>query len=145
MGRNVRVTGENMLSVAKDVISPGIEASFPQVNTSRSQKAKGLIIGFRIKEMTIHTPVYLSGAEVEQVNSFRFLGISITKNLSWSSHISTQVLRRNSLCLVFLIAESVCSAKVRPLVMWTQSQLKGLALGSLLIPSTQLGVDVLHE
>ncbi len=39
----------------------------------------------------LHAPVYISGAEVEQVNSFRFLGISITKNLSWSSYISTLV------------------------------------------------------
>ncbi len=38
-----------------------------------------------------HTPVYISGAEVEQENSFRFLGIHFTKNPSWSSHISTLV------------------------------------------------------
>ncbi len=54
-------------------------------------KTKELIIDFRKKEEKTHTPVYVSGAEVEQVNSFRFLGISITKNLSWSFHISTLV------------------------------------------------------
>ncbi len=53
-------------------------------------KTKELIIDFRkMEEKT--SEVYINGTEVEQVNSFRFLGISITKNLSWSSHISTLV------------------------------------------------------
>ncbi len=55
------------------------------------RKTKELIIDFRKKGEKTHTSVYRSGAEVEQVNSFRFLGISITKNLSWSSHISNLV------------------------------------------------------
>ncbi len=52
-------------------------------------KTKELVTDFRKKERKTHTPVYISGAEVEQVNSFRFLGISITENLSWSSHTTT--------------------------------------------------------
>ncbi len=48
-----------------------------------------------------HSPVYINGAEVEQVNSFRFLGISITNNLIWSSHISTLVKKAQKL-LYFL-------------------------------------------
>ena len=35
------------------------------------------------------SPVFNSGAEVEQMNSFRFLGINITEDVSWSSHITT--------------------------------------------------------
>ncbi len=54
-------------------------------------KAKELIFDFRKIEEKIHTPVCISRAKVKQVNSFRFQGISITKNLSWSSHISTLV------------------------------------------------------
>ena len=46
------------------------------------------------KEAKTHIPVYISGAEVEQVNSFKFLGISITENLSWTSHISTLVKKK---------------------------------------------------
>ncbi len=53
-------------------------------------QTKELIVDFRKKEMKSHTPVEINGAEVEG-NSFRFLGISITENLSWSSHISTLV------------------------------------------------------
>ena len=54
-------------------------------------KTKRLIVDFRKKKAKTHTPVYISGAEVEQVNSFRFLGINITENLSWTSRISTLV------------------------------------------------------
>ncbi len=52
-------------------------------------KTKELIV--RKKERKTHNPVYISGAEVEQVNSFRFLRVSITKNLSCSPHIFTLV------------------------------------------------------
>lgn len=51
-------------------------------------KTKELIVDLE-KEANIHTSVYINGAEVERVNNFRFLGIAITGNLSWSSHIST--------------------------------------------------------
>ena len=39
------------------------------------------LVYLRKKEPKTHTPVYISGTEVEQVNSFRFLGINITENL----------------------------------------------------------------
>ncbi len=64
-------------------------------------KNKELIIDFRKKEAKAHTPVYISGAEVEKVNSFRSLRINITKNLSWSSHISTLIKKAQKL-LYFL-------------------------------------------
>ena len=43
----------------------------------------------------VNFTVYISGAEVEQVNRFRFLGIDITENLSWSSHTFTLVKKRH--------------------------------------------------
>ena len=46
-------------------------------------KTKELSVDFRKKEAKTHLPVYISGAEIEQVNSCRFLGIDITDNLSW--------------------------------------------------------------
>ncbi len=54
-------------------------------------KTKELIVDFRKKEAKTHNPVYINGAEVEQVSSFKFLGINITENLSWTSHISVVV------------------------------------------------------
>ena len=49
----------------------------------------------KIKELIVdflkHTPSYISGGEVKQVNSFRFLGINITENLSRTSHSTIRV------------------------------------------------------
>lgn len=47
----------------------------------------------KAKEQKTHTPVSISGAEVEQMSSFRILRISITESLSWPSHVSTLVKR----------------------------------------------------
>lgn len=44
-------------------------------------KTMELIIDFRRKESKTHTPVFISGAEVEQMNTYRILGISIMENL----------------------------------------------------------------
>ncbi len=44
-------------------------------------KTKELIVDFRKKEAKTHKPVYINGAEVEQVSSLKFLGINITENL----------------------------------------------------------------
>ena len=50
-------------------------------------KTKEPIVDFCMKVEKVHTPLYISGAEVEQVNSF---GIN-TENLSWTSNIFTLV------------------------------------------------------
>ncbi|XP_072329111.1 uncharacterized protein [Scyliorhinus torazame] len=54
------------------------------------EKTKELIIDFR-KRSTTHTPVCINGSEVEMVDSFRFLGITITNSLSWSTHVDATV------------------------------------------------------
>ena len=46
-------------------------------------KIKELIVDYR-KRRTEHSPIHKNGAVMEQVESFKFLGIHITKNLSWS-------------------------------------------------------------
>lgn len=46
-----------------------------------------------------HAPVYISGAEEEQVNSYRFLRITITQKLSWSLHITTLVKKAQKMLL----------------------------------------------
>eukprot|EP00061_Rhincodon_typus_P004823 g23504.t1 len=48
-------------------------------------KMKELIIDFR-KQSGGHTLVCINGAEVEMVESVRFLGVMITNNLSWITH-----------------------------------------------------------
>ena len=42
---------------------------------------------------TEHAPILIDGAVVEQVESFKFLGVYITKKLEWSKHTKTVVKR----------------------------------------------------
>ena len=44
-------------------------------------KTKEIVIDFR-KRKGEHAPVYINGDEVERVESFKFLGVQITNNLS---------------------------------------------------------------
>ena len=44
-------------------------------------KTKEIVIDFR-KHKGEHAPVYINGDELERVESFRFLGVQITNNLS---------------------------------------------------------------
>eukprot|EP00061_Rhincodon_typus_P000960 g13288.t1 len=53
-------------------------------------KTKELIINFR-KKGGEHAPIYINGTEVERVESIKFLGVTITNNLSWTSHIDATV------------------------------------------------------
>ena len=46
-------------------------------------KTKEMIVDYR-KRRTEHTPILIDGAVVEQVESFKFLGVHITNKLSWS-------------------------------------------------------------
>ena len=48
-----------------------------------ANKTKEIVIDFR-KHSGEHTPVYINGCIVEMVESFKFLGVQITNNLSWS-------------------------------------------------------------
>ncbi len=48
-------------------------------------KTKEMIVAFRKKETKTHAPVYICGAEVEQVNSLRFLEISSPRLLRWAA------------------------------------------------------------
>eukprot|EP00061_Rhincodon_typus_P001222 g14073.t1 len=53
-------------------------------------KTNKLIIDFR-KKGGRHTPIYNNGAEVERVESIKFLGVTTINNLSWTSHVDVTV------------------------------------------------------
>ena len=55
-------------------------------------KTKEMIVDYR-KRRSEYAPVLIEGAVVEQVESFRFLGVHITNKLSWSKHTKTVVKR----------------------------------------------------
>ena len=53
-------------------------------------KTKEMIVDYR-KRMPEHAQILIDGAGVEQVESFKFLGVHITNKLSWSKHTKTVV------------------------------------------------------
>ena len=61
-------------------------------------KTKAMTVDYR-KRLTEHAPINIDGAVVEQVESFKFLGVHITNKLTWSKHTKTVVKRaRQNLC-----------------------------------------------
>jgi hypothetical protein len=50
-----------------------------------SSKTNELIVDFR-KRLAEQAPINIDGAAVERVESFKFLGVHITNELSWFKH-----------------------------------------------------------
>ncbi len=50
-------------------------------------KTKELVVDFR-RQSREHTPITIDKTPVERVNSFKFLGIHITEDLTWSCNIN---------------------------------------------------------
>ncbi len=54
-------------------------------------KTKELIVNFRKRQQRHYTPLMISGTPVERVSSFKYLGVNISEDLTWTTHIQTQV------------------------------------------------------
>ena len=54
------------------------------------RKTKEMIVDYR-KRRAEHALILIDGAVVEQVESFKFLSVHISKKLSWSKHTKTVV------------------------------------------------------
>ncbi len=54
-------------------------------------KTKELIVDFRKKQQRPYTPLKISETPVERVSSFKYLGVNISEDLTWTTHIQTQV------------------------------------------------------
>ncbi len=57
------------------------------VNVSKN---KELIVDFRKRQQRPYTPLMISGTPVERVSSFKYLGVNISEDLTWTTHIQTQ-------------------------------------------------------
>ncbi len=54
-------------------------------------KTKELMVDFRKRQQRPYTPLMISGTPVERVSSFKYLGVNISEDLTWTAHIQTQV------------------------------------------------------
>ncbi len=54
-------------------------------------KTKELIVDFRKRQQRPYTPLMISGTPTERVSSFKYLGVNISEDLTWTAHIQTQV------------------------------------------------------
>ncbi len=54
-------------------------------------KTKELIVDFRKRKQRPYTPLMISGTPVERVSSFKYLCVNISEDLTWTTHIQTQV------------------------------------------------------
>ncbi len=54
-------------------------------------KTKELIVDFRKRQQWPYTPLMISGTPVERVSSFKYLCVNISDDLTWTTHIQTQV------------------------------------------------------
>ncbi|KAI3360341.1 hypothetical protein L3Q82_014656 [Scortum barcoo] len=50
-----------------------------------------LIVDFRKVKRETHDPIHINGMAVERVSSFKFLGIHISENLSWTANTSSLI------------------------------------------------------
>ena len=45
-----------------------------------------MIVDYRRRQEEEHAPLYINGSEVEKVSCFKFLGVNISNDLTWSVH-----------------------------------------------------------
>ncbi|TWW75006.1 putative RNA-directed DNA polymerase from transposon BS [Takifugu flavidus] len=55
-----------------------------------TNKTKELVLDFR-RKTGIHPPIHINGAAVERVSSFKFLGIHLSQDLTWTTNCSSLV------------------------------------------------------
>ncbi|KAK0132238.1 RNA-directed DNA polymerase from mobile element jockey [Merluccius polli] len=66
-----------------------------------TKKTKELIIDFRKSRTTLHSGLSINGEEVERATSFRFLGLYISEDLSWTVN-TTHIIKKAQQRLFFL-------------------------------------------
>ncbi len=54
-------------------------------------KTKELIVDFRKRQQRPYTSLKISGTPVEGGGSFKYIGVNISEDLTWTTHIQTQV------------------------------------------------------
>ncbi|KAI4875883.1 hypothetical protein NFI96_009459 [Prochilodus magdalenae] len=66
-----------------------------------TDKTKEMIVDPRRRRQELHTPLFIGGTEVERVKTFKFLGVHISEDLTWS-HNTHYIVRKSQQRLYFL-------------------------------------------
>lgn len=66
-----------------------------------ASKRKEMVIDFRRPKVNEHSPFHIQGETVEMVESLKFLGVTISKQLTWTTKTS-QLVKRAQQRLFFL-------------------------------------------
>ncbi|KAI3352575.1 hypothetical protein L3Q82_005511 [Scortum barcoo] len=79
------ITGDDETAYREEVraLTSWCQDNNLQLNVS---KTKELIVDFRRRQREEHAPLSINGTTVERVNSFRFLGVHISEDLTWTHH-----------------------------------------------------------
>ena len=59
--------------------------------TLNTKKTKELVVDFRRSRRGQHAPIFIDGVEVERVTNFKFLGVHISEDLSWTLNTSSLI------------------------------------------------------
>ncbi|XP_062891797.1 uncharacterized protein LOC134339323 [Mobula hypostoma] len=79
-----------------------------------TQKTKDTIVNLRHARSHTHVPTYINGAVVELVSSFKFLGVRISEDLTWSLN-SSILIKKAQQSLYFL--QSIKKAHLCPRIL----------------------------
>lgn len=55
------------------------------------QKTKEMMVDFRKADLNNHPPLYIRGEAVERASSIKFLGVTLTEELTWSNNTASVV------------------------------------------------------
>ncbi len=62
---------------------------------------------FRERQQQPYTPLMISGTPVERVSSFKYLGVNISEDLTWTTHIQTQVKKARQRLYKFRVSPAI--------------------------------------
>ncbi len=79
-------------------------------------KTKELVVDYR-RQSREHTPITINKTPVERVTSFKFLGVHITEDLTWSAHTNAVLKKAQSVPLLPEKAEEVWNEPQNPQVL----------------------------
>ena len=76
------------LALQDDIDSIGIVVANKHLEFN-TDKCQVTVISRKRSNSTPFPPLYLHGTQLNQVNSYKYLGVTITSNLSWLPHITS--------------------------------------------------------